>query len=164
MSEIELETRAAWAAYLATRVGILAGDIPWVTLVEHFTDDAVYIDPAWGRVEGIEAVREFLAESMGGLEDWTFPEVFTMFEGRRVVTMWEQVVPGADGETRSQPGLSVLYYGADGKFCYEMDMLNMVHVIDDIGALGWSPGEGFNFPPASPERDHSLGQVAHYLG
>jgi len=163
MSEIEAESRAAWDAYLTTRRRILAGEIPWVTLAEHFTDDAVYIDPAWGRVEGIEAVREFLTESMGGLEDWTFPEVFTMFDGRRVVTMWEQVIPGADGQTRSQPGLSVLYYGADGKFCYEMDLLNMTHVIEDIGALGWAPGDGFNFPPASPNRDHSLGPVAHYF-
>ena len=163
MSEIESETRAAWAAYLATRKSILAGEIPWVTLADHFTDDAVYIDPAWGRVEGIDAVREFLTDSMGGLDDWTFPEIFTMFDGRRVVTMWEQVIPAVEGEPRRQPGMSLLYYGADGKFCYEMDMLNMTHVIEDIGAAGWTPGDGFSFPPANPDRDHSLGPVAHYL-
>ena len=44
---------------------------------EFYTDDAIYIDPAWGRVEGLDAIREFMIESMLGLEDWLFPVEFT---------------------------------------------------------------------------------------
>ena len=41
-----------------------------VDLAEFFTDDAVYIDPAWGRIQGIDEIRAFLVDSMLGLEDW----------------------------------------------------------------------------------------------
>ena len=74
-------------------------------------------------------------ESEAGLDDWDFPEVWTMVDDRRVVSMWDQVLPADDdGHRRRQPGISVLYYAGDGRFCYEMDLLNMTHVLADLGA------------------------------
>ena len=54
---IEDEARAAYTAYIETRKRIDAGELPWSALEDFFTDDAVFIDPAWGRVEGIENLR-----------------------------------------------------------------------------------------------------------
>ena len=37
---------------LATRNAIERGERPWSDLGAFFTEDATFIDPAWGRVEG----------------------------------------------------------------------------------------------------------------
>src|SRR5688572_23774886 len=88
------EIRATVDDYVALRRQIDAGDATWVDLSRFFTDDAVYIDPAWGRVEGLDEIRAFFVESMRGLEDWRFPIRFTAIEGDDVVTVWDQVLPG----------------------------------------------------------------------
>jgi hypothetical protein len=61
-----------------------------------------------------------------------------------------------DGSYHECPGLSVLYYAGDGKFCYEFDLLNMVHVMEIIKQMQWVPPPGFNMPPAELNRDISL--------
>ena len=100
------EIRATVDAYVALRARIEAGDATWIDLAAFFTDDAVYIDPAWGRIQGIDEIRAFLVDSMRGLEDWRFPIRFAAIEGDDVVTVWTQVLPGArdDGEPYQQTG------------------------------------------------------------
>ncbi len=67
-------------------------------LAGFYTDDAVYVDGAWGRIEGREAIAHWLVDSMLGMEDWKFPIEFTAIEGDDVVV---EVDPGhAGGETR----------------------------------------------------------------
>ena len=154
---IEDEARAAYERYCATRVRIDAGELAWSALDEFFTDDAVFIDPAWGRVEGIENLREFWVESMVGLDGWTFPEAWTMVDGNRVVSMWwQEMGDGPDGTPVRCPGISILYYAGDGRFSYEHDLMNMAHVMEAITASGWAPTGDFNVPPAEPDRDTSL--------
>ena len=75
------EVRATVDAYVAVRERIEAGDATWLDLADFFTDDVVYIDPAWGRVQGLVHIREFLVDSMVGLEDWSFPIEFTAIDG-----------------------------------------------------------------------------------
>ncbi len=153
------EVEAAVRRYLAVRDRIAAGDAPWSELTELFTDDVVYIDPAWGRIEGIEAVRrELLGEAMEGLGDWEFPTDFYVIDGDTVVIKWRQIIPGPDGTRHEQSGYSTLIYGGDGRFRYEEDLLNMAHVIEDLKASGWRPPKGstMHAPPASPNRDFSV--------
>jgi ketosteroid isomerase-like protein len=154
MAHPAAEVRATVDAYVAMRARIEAGEATWVDLADFFTDDAVYIDPAWGRIQGIHEIREFLVDSMRGLEDWQFPMRFTTVEGDDVVTVWTQVLPGqrADGRAYEQTGVSLLRYAGDGKFSYEEDLLNMAHVLEDLAASGWRPGAGFTPPPANPVR------------
>ena len=85
--------------YLAFRAEVDAGDKPWSDLVEYFTDDAVFVDPAWGRIQGIDAIREFLVDSMTGIEDWTFPVDKVFVDGDEVVVKYRQVLP--DGRQQS---------------------------------------------------------------
>ena len=46
--------------YLETRRRAERGEVGWDALGAFFTDDAVFVDPAWGRVEGRDAVVRFL--------------------------------------------------------------------------------------------------------
>lgn len=154
---LEAEARETHAAYVATRERIQAGELPWSALGEFFTEDAVFIDPAWGRVEGIDAILGFLEESMAGLDGWRFPEQWTMVDGDRIVTRFDQIIPGADGSEYRQAGISTLYYAGGGKFSYEMDLMNMAHINQDLKAAGWAPTGDFNMPPRDPNRDDSRG-------
>jgi ketosteroid isomerase-like protein len=151
------EIQATLERYQEVRAAIDAGELPWTALGDFFTDDAVFIDPAWGRVEGIEELRVFFDESMRGLDDWTFPVEFVAIEGDHVSVKWTQVTPGerADGSRYVQSGSSHLIYAGDGKFSYEEDLLNMVHVLEDLQASRWRPQPGFISPPATPNRDWS---------
>ena len=148
------EVRATVDAYLAMRERIEAGGATWVDLAEFFTDDAVYVDPAWGRIQGIDEIRAFLVDSMRGLEDWRFPIRTVAIDGDDIITVWTQILPGQrpDGGPYQQTGVSILRYAGDGRFSSEEDLLNMAHVLEDLSASGWRPGPGFTPPPPNPVR------------
>ncbi len=97
--------RATVDAYVALRERIERGEAHWTDLADLFTDDAVYIDPAWGRIQGVDELRAFFDESMRGLEDWEFPIQFTAIDGDDVVIKWIQRLPGRreDGSRYEQP-------------------------------------------------------------
>ena len=40
--------------------------------------------------------------------------------------------------------MSILHYAGDGRFNYELDVLNMGEVIEIIGNSGWKPPANFN--------------------
>jgi ketosteroid isomerase-like protein len=125
------------------------------SLADFYTDDAVYVDAAWGRIEGRPAIAHWLEHSMVGLMDWQFPVEFTAIEGNDVVVKWTQVIPGlrADGRPFTQSAYSRLRYAGDGRFDYQEDLYNMVHVLEDIAESGWRPTEPMNVPPADPVRN-----------
>lgn len=162
----EREARETYERYVALRDEIDAGRKPWSDLADFFTEDAVYVDPAWGRVEGREKIREFFVKSMAGLtgHGWTTPENWIMVEGPRVVSQWDQVLGrDADGRPHFVAGLSILYYAGDGLFCYSHDMLNMAHVFEVMKAIGWKPAAEMNMPPRAPDRDVSLPAAWRHL-
>ncbi len=158
MSNREDEVRAAYEAYIATRERIMAGELPWSALSAHFTEDAVFIDPAWGRVEGLDAMITFFDDSMQGLDGWEFPEEWTIVDGDRVVSAWWNRLPGRtpDGGYPQALGISTLLYGGDGKFYYEHDLLNMAEVMEAVNQSTWSPSGPMHVPPAVPNRDISV--------
>lgn len=150
------EVEAAVRRYIGVRDDIDAGKGGWADLAQFFTDDAVFIDPAWGRVEGLDNMRATVfGEAMVGLDDWKFPTEFYAIVGDTVVIKWTQVIPGKrdDGSGFTQSGYSTLLYAGDGKFSYEEDLLNMTHVLEDLAASGWRPNPGFQSPPANPDRN-----------
>jgi ketosteroid isomerase-like protein len=158
MSHTRDEVQSAIERYLAVRDAINAGNGTWRDLAQFFTDDAVFIDPAWGRVEGLDDMKDTVfGEAMVGLEEWTFPTDFYMIEGDTVVVKWRQVLPGtrADGGAFAQSGYSTLVYAGDGKFCYEEDLLNMTHVFEDVADSGFRFSPDMGAPPKRPNRDFS---------
>ena len=66
-AEIEREARATYERFVAKRDEVDRGDESWSALADFFTEDAAYIDPAWGRIDGRESIRAFFLESMAGL-------------------------------------------------------------------------------------------------
>jgi limonene-1,2-epoxide hydrolase len=156
------EVESAVERYVELRARIEQGEATWTDLADLFTDDVVYIDPAWGRVEGIDELRTFLDESMRGLDDWSFPVEYTAIDGDTVVVKWTQRLPGTrpDGRRYEQSGYSTLLYAGNGRFSYEEDLLNMAHVLEDLADSGWRPLEGFVAPPARPDRDFSRPAVS----
>ena len=164
---IEKEGLETYRKFVAIRDEIDVGKKPWTALADFFTEDAVYIDPAWGRVEGREAIRSFFVGSMTGLtgHGWSTPEIWTMADGHRVVSQWNQILgERKDGTPWMVPGLSILYYAEAGRFCYSHDMLNMTHIGQTMRAMGWKPPAGFNRPPREPNRDTSLPKAWAHLG
>jgi ketosteroid isomerase-like protein len=148
------EVKAAYDAVVEARSRCERGELGWDALADFFTEDAVFVDPAWGRVRGRGAIRRFLVESMSGLEGWTFPREWTAIEGERLVSGWQNRLPGrrSDGSFYQAPGISSLIYAGGGRFSLEEDVLNMVHVLELIRESGWRPGPGFTPPPPRPPR------------
>ena len=149
------EIQATLDRYTKVREEIDAGKLTWRDLAQFFTDDAVFIDPAWGRVQGIEEMKATVfGDAMEGFEDWKFPIDFIAVDGDRVVVKWRQVLPGHadDGRPYEQSGVSTLIYAGDGKFKYEEDILNMVHVLEDMKASKVKVVP-VAMPPRHPNRD-----------
>lgn len=154
MAHAKQEILDAYDRYVALRDRAEAGQAGWDALADHFTEDAWFSDPAWGRVEGREAIRAFMLESMTGLEGWSFPRLWTSVEGDRLVSVWMNRLPGAraDGSFYEATGVSIMTYAGGGLWASEEDVLNMAHVIELIRESGWKPGPGAKPPPASPTR------------
>jgi ketosteroid isomerase-like protein len=148
------EVRTAVDAFVDYRRQLDQGEAAWGGVARFFTEDAVYIDPGWGRVEGRDAIEKMFTHAMTGLEGWTYPIEFTAIEGNYVFVKWLQVVPEKfpDGQPVQHSGVSTMIYGGNGLFCYNEDLLNIAHIAEDLAAIGWMPGEGYEMPPANPDR------------
>lgn len=153
-TQIEQEAQETYHRFVATRDKVDEGESGWEVMADFFTEDAVYIDPAWGRQEGREAIRQFFQDSMAGLtgHGWSTPERWTMVDGHRLVSHWDQVLGDKpDGGQWIVPGISIIYYAGDGLFCYSHDYLNMTYILDTMKAMDWQPPSGFNLPPRKPD-------------
>lgn len=151
------EVRAAVDRYRELRRRIDQGLEPagFGALADCYTEDAVYVDAAWGRIEGREAIARWLVDSMAGLDDWRFPVELVAVEGDDVMVKWTQILPATrpDGRPYQQSGYSRLIYAGGGRFSYEEDVYNMAQVLEDMAASGWRPTGPMNLPPEHPDRD-----------
>jgi len=150
---IERAALETYQRFVARRDQVDGGAVGWDAMADFFTEDAAYIDPAWGRQEGRETIRQFFVDSMAGLTGygWSTPERWTMVDGHRLVSHWDQVL--GDKPAGGQwivPGISILYYAGDGLFCYSHDYLNMTFVGETLKAMNWQPPAEFNMPPRRP--------------
>ena len=83
--------------------------------------------------------------------------VSALFALVSIVAGADQIITGTDGKEYRQAGISTIYYAGDGKFSYEMDLMNMGHINQDLKEAGWAPKGEFNMPPRNPNRDYSRG-------
>ncbi len=142
------EVQKAVEALHSTRAKADTGETGWDALADMFTEDATFIDPGWGRFKGREAIRQFLSNSMQGIDDWKFPILWTAIDGNRVIIKCMNRLPGQrpDGKYYEVPCLSTLEYAGNGKFSFEEDMINMVHLREVLKECGWAPGPQVKFP------------------
>ena len=164
VKSLEDEIRAAIHSLIETRDRICKGELKdWSALEAFYTEDAVFIDPAWGRVEGLDNMRRFWIDSMAGLESWDYPTIWTMVDGHRVVVMADQIQGReGDGTVYAVPLVSILYYAGDGKFCYELDMMNMQHVMEVMKKQAWRMPADYRLPKKI-DRDWSLPEAWRHL-
>ena len=164
--QVEKEAQETYDKLVAMRDEIDEGKRGWEDLADLFTEDAVYIDPAWGRQETREGIRKFFVESMAGLTGygWSSPERWTMVDGHRLVSHWDQVLGKKDdGSEWIVPGLSILYYAGNGQFCYSHDYLNMTYIGETLKAMQWQPPAEFNMPPRKPDWRTHLPEAWEHL-
>jgi ketosteroid isomerase-like protein len=154
MAHPRTEIEAAIERYLEVRSDAEEGRSGWDALDQLFTDDATFIDPAWGRVTGIDALRHFWRESMQGLDDWRFPNLWSTIDGDQVVLRWTNRLPGQreDGSFYEVPGVSLMTYAGDGRFSYEEDIINMAHLGEVLAESGYRFADNMNPPPRNPPR------------
>ncbi|MCB1843010.1 MAG: nuclear transport factor 2 family protein [Halioglobus sp.] len=163
--QIEREARETYERFVEQRERVDAGELGWESMADFFTADAVYIDPAWGRQEGRETIRQFFVDSMAGLtgHGWSTPERWTMSDGHRLVSHWDQLLgEKPDGSQWRVPGISILYYAGDGLFCYSHDYLNMTYIGEILKAM-WQPPAGFNRAPRNPDWSTDLPAAWRHL-
>lgn len=148
------EVLAAVRAYLDHRERADRGDEPWATVAESFTDDAVFVDAAWGRVEGPAAIAALMTTAMAGLDGFHYPTDAVAVEGDDVLIAWRQVVDGLElrGGPFQHTGVSILRYAGDGRFSFEEDLMNVALVGTDLLEAGWEPGPDFTIPPPDVAR------------
>ena len=156
LNERELEALESYRGYVEQRELCVTGEQPWSTIGTWFTEDAVLIDPAWGRVEGRHEIARFMDYSMAGFRGWTFPEEWIMVNGDRLVTFWwnrlENTRP--DGTPFQAPGFSLLHHAGGGLFDYELDVLNIAEIGELIVESGWKPDTSdMPHPPTKPNRN-----------
>lgn len=143
-----VEVQKAIDALHSIRAKASAAEIAWDSLADMFTKDATYIDPAWGRSRGREAIIHFLRDSMRGLEDWEFPTDWCAIDGNRVISKFRNRLPDQrpDGTCYEVPGVSMLEYAGDGKCSFAEDIINMAHLYEVITESGWIPGPDVKLP------------------
>lgn len=150
------EVAEALERYVAQRELMEAGEAPYSSIAELFTEDAIFVDIAHGRIEGRDNIRRLFVETTDSL-GFTFPMDAWAHSGDWAFVKWRQVVPGTrpDGSPYQQSGISTLRYGGDGLWRYQEDLMNMAHVMEDLGASGWTPAPDYPMPPAVVDRNFS---------
>jgi|GEM_PF-1152130 len=103
----------------------------WTDLADLFREDGIYEEPFFGRIEGREAIREFLRVSMRGLDAWVFPIEWKLIGEGRVVTQWFNRLPKTrrDGSPFQFPGISNIAYDDDGLITSQQDIYDRIEAV-----------------------------------
>jgi len=122
----ELET--ALRAYNAARdAASETGD--WTIWSEMFTDDADYIEHAYGTFKGKDRIREWIVKVMAPFPNMTFPQDWVVFDEETGTVVFQcqnrlEHPTDPNGEPFQFPSWTRLTYAGDGKWCCEEDVYN----------------------------------------
>ncbi len=100
----------------------------WTGLADLFREDGTYEEPFFGRIEGREAIRDFLDKSMRGLEEWVFPIQWVVIDENRVVTQWFNRLPKhrRDGTPFQFLGMTHIVYDDEGMIVLQHDTYDRI--------------------------------------
>ena len=101
----------------------------WNDWADCFTEDARYIEHAYGEFSGREAIREWISKVMVPFPDMTFPRDWLVFdeENGAIVFQCQNRLPhptDPDGEPFQFANWTRLVYGGDDLFSSEEDVYN----------------------------------------
>lgn len=126
-SRDELET--AFQQYQDVVEGI-AGSGEWARFADLFTEDATYVEHAYGRFEGREAIRAWIVRTMTTFPGSAMPHfpidwyVVDEERGRIVCEVWNDLPDLGDGHRHGASNLTILTYAGDGLWSGEEDVYN----------------------------------------
>ncbi len=123
------EIEDAFVAYQETVAGIArAGE--WERFADLFTEDATYVEHAFGTFTGREAIRDWVVATMTSFPGDTmtsFPMAWHVVDlpTSRVICEVRNLMPDpGDGSAHEASNLTILTYGGDGLWACEEDVYN----------------------------------------
>jgi hypothetical protein len=123
------ELEEAFQRYQDEVAGIAASG-EWSRFADLFTEDATYVEHAYGTFSGREQIRDWIVRTMTtfpGSEMPGFPiEWYVVDEerGRIVCEVWNDLRDPGDGERHGASNLTILTYAGDGLWSCEEDVYN----------------------------------------
>ncbi len=96
-----------------------------------FTEDALYVEHAYGEFRGRQAIHEWITDVMAPFPDMTFPQDWVAWDDEQgsIVFQCQNRLPHPtepDGEPFQFPTWTRLVYAGDGLFSCEEDCYNPV--------------------------------------
>lgn len=117
-----------------------AGD--WTGFADCFTEDATYVEHAFGTFEGRAAIREWSVATMTSFPGSVmtgFPlawQVVDAGEARLVCEVRNLMPDPGDGSTLEQSNITIMTYAGDGLFSREEDVYNPLRFLSM--SLDWA--------------------------
>ncbi len=102
----------------------LSGD--WNAWADLFTEDAIYVEHAYGIMRGCEGIREWVTAVTGSTPtDLQMINEWHIIDNDLCVVYASNLRPAPDGGVPFQfNAVAVLCYAGNGKWCYEEDLYN----------------------------------------
>ncbi len=99
---------------------------PWADL---FTEDAQYVEHAFGEMHGREAIRDWITKVMAPFPHMTFPQDWVVFDEDNGAILFQcqnrlEHPTDPNGEPFQFPNWTRLLYAGNGLFCGEEDVYN----------------------------------------
>ena len=102
----------------------------WSSWADQFTEDAHYVEHAYGTFEGREAIRRWITATMGvfpGSRMPTFPISWHVVDEERgwvVCEVFNRMEDPGDGSVHQAANITILHYAGDGLWASEEDVYN----------------------------------------
>ncbi len=110
----------------AVKNAVATGD--WNSWADLFTEDAVYIEHAYGEFRGREQIREWICKVMAPFPTMFFPQDWVLYdeENDAIVMCVQNALPHPEDPdtTFSFPNWTRLVYAGNGQFSLEEDIYN----------------------------------------
>ena len=108
----------------------IAGSGDWARFADLFTEDATYVEHAYGNFSGREAIRAWITSTMSafpGSEMPHFPITWYLVDeerGRIVCDVYNELHDPGDGQPHGASNITILTYAGDGLWSCEEDIYN----------------------------------------
>jgi hypothetical protein len=102
----------------------------WSPFADLFTEDATYIEHAFGTLGGREAIRRWITTTMSTFPGDAMPhfpvEWYMIDEDRGWLScqLWNRMADPGDGSVHQAPNFTLLKYAGDNVWSYEEDIYN----------------------------------------
>jgi hypothetical protein len=138
-SRAELED--AFANYQQV-VSEISASRDWTRFADLFTEDATYIEHAYGTFTGRDEIRAWIIRTMTtfpGSSMIAFPPRWSVIDEERdwiVCEIRNIMADPGDGSVHEEPNITILRYAGDGLFANEEDVYNPMRYLPMV--LAWS--------------------------